>query len=204
MTRRRARTIRIGDSMPTSTRAILALCACLATLCAWARESYSIDPGHTHPSYEISHFGWSTQRGRFDRVTGSIVLDRDAKTGSVEVTVDASSISTGVDRLDQHLKSADFFDVASYPSITFKAASITFVGDVPASVPGAITIRAVTRPANLTITHFACGPHPIFKRYVCGAEASTVIKRSEFGMTKYLPALGDEVKLLINVEALKD
>jgi len=190
--------------MLTSAGAVLTLIPGLVSLPVWAADSYTIDPRHTHPSYEIDHFGWSTQRGRFDGVTGTISLDRDAKTGSVEVSIDANSISTGVDKLDEHLRSADFFNSAKYPSITFKATKIEFSGDAPASVPGEITILGVTKPTTLTITHFGCGPHPIFKRYVCGAEASTVIERSEFGMTKYLPALGNAVKLLINVEAYRD
>jgi len=190
--------------MLTSARALLTLLPALVPLPVSAADSYTIDPRHTHPSYEINHFGWSTQRGRFDSVTGTINLDRDAKTGSMEVSIDANSISTGVDKLDEHLRSPDFFNVAKYPSIAFRATKVEFDGDVPASVPGELTILGVTRPATLTIAHFGCSPHPIFKRYVCGAEASTVIKRSEFGMTKYLPALGDDVKLLINVEAIRN
>jgi polyisoprenoid-binding protein YceI len=184
--------------------AILALAAGLVSAPAWAADSYTIDPRHTHPSYEINHFGWSTQRGRFDSVTGTITLDRAAKTGSVDVNIDVSSVSTGVGKLDEHLKSEDFFNAARYPTITFKASKIAFNGDAPASVPGEITIQGVTKPATLTVTHFSCGMHPMLKKEVCGAEASTSIKRSEFGMTKYLPALGDDVKLLINVEAFKD
>jgi polyisoprenoid-binding protein YceI len=184
--------------------AILSLAAALAPTPARAADSYSIDPRHTHPSYEIGHFGWSIQRGRFDNVTGTISLDRAAKTGSVDVSIDAGSVSTGVGKLDEHLRSEDFFNVAKYPSITFKAARIVFDGDTPASVPGEITILGVTKPATLTITHFGCGPHPLFKQFVCGAEASTMLRRSEFGMTKYLPALSDAVKLLINVEAIKN
>lgn len=183
--------------------AILTLAAGVVSVSGWA-ESYTIDPRHTHPSYEINHFGWSTQRGRFDEVSGTINLDRAAKTGSVEVSIQVGSISTGVGKLDEHLKSEDFFNVAKYPRITFKSSEIVFNGDTPASVPGEITILGVPKPATLIITNFGCGPHPIFKKYVCGAEASTVVKRSEFGMTKYLPALGDEVKVLINVEAVRD
>ncbi len=184
--------------------AIVVLAAALSWVPGWAADSYAIDSRHTHPSYEINHFGWSTQRGRFDNVSGTITLDRAAKTGSVEVSIDASSVSTGVGKLDEHLKSEDFFNVAKYPTISFKAISIAFDGDVPASVPGQITILGVTRPATLTITHFSCGLHPMLKKDVCGAEASTSIKRSDFGMTKYVPALGDDVKLLINVEAFKE
>jgi polyisoprenoid-binding protein YceI len=191
------------NKMRKSAAAILTLAAGAVSVSGWA-DSYTIDPRHTHPSYEINHFGWSTQRGRFDDVSGSITLDRAARTGSVEVRIDAASISTGVGKLDEHLRSEDFFNVAKYPTITFKSAQIVFDGDTPASVPGEITILGMSKPATLIITSFGCSPHPIFKRYVCGAEASTVVKRSEFGMTKYLPALGDDVKLLINVEAVRD
>ena len=184
--------------------AIVVLAAGLSSAPVWAVDSYTIDARHTHPSYEINHFGWSTQRGRFDNVTGTISLDRAARTGNVDVSIDASSVSTGVAKLDEHLKSEDFFNVAKYPTITFKAAKIAFNGDAPASVLGEITILGVTKPATLTITHFGCGLHPMLKKDVCGAEASTTIKRSEFGMTKYGPSLGDDVKLLINVEAFKD
>lgn len=184
--------------------AILTFVAGLLSVPGWAAESYTIDPRHTHPSYEINHFGWSTQRGRFDNVTGTITLDRAAKTGSVNVSIDVSSISTGVGKLDEHLKSEDFFNVAKYPTITFKASKIAFNADAPASVTGEITILGVTKPTTLTVTHFSCSVHPMLKKEVCGAEASTSIERSEFGMTKYLPALGDDVKLLINVEAFKD
>jgi len=186
------------------------LCAAILTLSAGALsapvvavDTYSVDLRHTHPSYEINHFDWSIQRGRFDNVTGTITLDRATKTGSVDVRIEVSSVSTGVSKLDEHLKSEDFFNAAKYPTINFKASKIAFNGDTPVSVPGEITMLGVTKPITLNVTHFSCGQHPMLKKEVCGAEASATIKRSEFGMTTYLPALGDEVKLLINVEALK-
>jgi polyisoprenoid-binding protein YceI len=184
--------------------AVVVLAGSLASLPLWAADTYTIDPNHTHPSYEISHFGWSMQRGRFDKVSGKIMLDRAAKTGSVDVTIDVASVSTGVTKLDDHLKSEDFFNVAKYPSMTFKASKIAFNGDAPASVPGEITILGVTKPATLTVTHFTCGTHPMLKKDLCGADAWTSIKRSEFGMTKYVPNIGDDVKLMVNVEAFKD
>ena len=183
---------------------IVALAGGLVSLPVWSADSYSIDPRHTFPSYEISHFGWSTQRGRFDKTSGKIVLDRTAKTGSVEVTIDVASVDTGVDKLNEHLVSEDFFNAAKFPTMTFKATKIVFNGDTPASVPGEITILGVTKPATLTISRFSCGQHPMLKKEVCGADASTTIKRSEFGMTKFVPALGDDVKLVINVESLKE
>jgi polyisoprenoid-binding protein YceI len=177
-----------------------------ATLAApvLAADTFSIDPGHTHPSFEISHFGWSTQRGRFDKVSGKLTLDRAAKTGSVDVTIDVTSISTGVAKLDEHLKSEDFFNVAKYPTMTFKSKKLNFTGDKPSSVDGEITLLGVTKPLTLAISAFQCAPNQFIKKDVCGADATGTIKRTEFGMAKYAPNLGDDVNLLINVEASKD
>jgi polyisoprenoid-binding protein YceI len=184
----------------------LLIATLVATLAApaLAADTYSIDPGHTHPSFEISHFGWSTQRGRFDKVSGKLTLDRAAKTGSVDVTIDVTSISTGVAKLDEHLKSEDFFNAAKYPTITFKSKKLNFTGDKPSSVDGEITLLGVTKPLTLAISAFQCAPNQFIKKEVCGADATGTIKRTEFGMAKYAPNLGDDVKLLINVEASKD
>jgi polyisoprenoid-binding protein YceI len=190
--------------MPKLNAAAIALAAGLISLPVWAADTYNIDPRHTFPTYEISHFGWSTQRGRFDKTSGKIVLDRSAKSGTVEVSIDTASIDTGVEKLNEHLSSEDFFNVAKHPTITFKASKIVFSGDSPSSVPGELTILGVTKPATLTITRFNCGMHPVLKKEVCGADATATVKRSEFGMTKYLPALGDDVKLLLNVESIKE
>src|SRR5262245_38696050 len=111
--------------------AILMLSAGLLSAPVEAVDTYSIDLRHTHPSYEISHSGWSIQRGRFDNVTGTIVLDRAAKTGSVDVRIEVNSVSTGVSKLDEHLKSEDFFDAAKYPTISFKSSKIVFNADAP-------------------------------------------------------------------------
>ncbi len=169
-----------------------------------AADSYTIDPGHTHPSYEISHFGWSIQRGRFDKVSGKVVLDRAAKSGSVDVSIDVASVSTGVAKLDEHLKSEDFFNVAKYPTMTFKSKKVLFNGDKPVSIEGEFTLLGVTKPLTLAISAFQCAPNQFVRKDACGADATGTIKRTEFGMTKYAPGLGDEVKLLINVEAFKD
>lgn len=177
----------------------------LAASAAWsAVDSYTIDPGHTHPSYEISHFGWSTQRGRFDKASGKITLDKTGKSGSVDVTIDVSSISTGVSKLDDHLRSGEFFNAEKFPTITFKSKTMKFSGDKPTSVDGDLTIAGVTKPVTLTITAFQCAPNPFIKKEACGADANTMIKRSDFGIKTYLPGLGDDVKLLVNVEAFKD
>ena len=183
---------------------LLAILGVLLAVPAQAAETYTIDPRHTHPSYEINHFGWSLQRGRFDHVTGKITLDRVAKTGTVEVTIDAASISSGVAKLDEHLRNEDFFNVAKYPTMTFTSKQIVFDGDRPASVPGEFTLLGVTRPVTLTINAFHCAPNAFAKKDACGADAVATIRRTEFGMTKHAPGLGDEVKLLINVEAFRD
>jgi polyisoprenoid-binding protein YceI len=180
----------------------------LATLVAGtahaAPETYTIDSTHTFPSFEIGHMGFSTQRGRFNKTTGSIVLDRPAKKASVDITIDANSISTGLEKLETHLRAEDFFDVAKYPTITFKSTGAKFNGDKLASVSGDLTMHGVTKPVTLTVTSFFCGPNPVYKKDACGADAVTTIKRSDFGINYALPAVSDEVKLLIQVEAHKN
>jgi polyisoprenoid-binding protein YceI len=183
---------------------LLALLGALLVGPAHGAETYTIDPRHTHPSYEINHFGWSLQRGRFDHVTGKITLDRVARTGTVDVIIDAVSISSGVAKLDEHLRNEDFFNVAKYPTMTFTSTQIVFDGDRPASVPGELTLLGVTKPLTLTINAFHCAPNAFAKKDACGADAVATIRRTEFGMTKHAPGLGDEVKLLINVEAFRD
>lgn len=182
--------------------ASLAAAAAFPTLAA--PESYSVDPRHTFPSFEVSHLGFSTQRGRFNKTTGKITLDREAKTGTVEIEIDAASVDSGLDKLEEHLRSEDFFNAAKYPTLTFKSTGMTFNSDKPASVTGDFTMLGVTRPVTLTVHAFNCGVHPINKKDVCGADVSATIKRSEFGMTKYVPGVSDEVKLQIQVEAFKD
>jgi len=180
------------------------LLAGLAAVPAIAAESYTIDSTHTLPVYEINHFNWSTQRGRFNKVTGKITLDTAAKTGSMNVVIDVASIDSGVAKLDEHLLSEDFFNVAKHPTMSFKSDKMVFEGDKPKSVPGQFTMLGVTKPVTLSIGSFHCAENPFAKKMACGANAVATIKRSEFGMSTYTPGLGDEVKLLINVEAFKD
>ncbi len=184
--------------------AILALAAGLVPAPACPADSYTIDPRHSFPSFEIGHFGWSIQRGRFDKTSGRITLDRAAKTGTVEVTIDAASVDTGVGARDEDLRGEGFFDVEKYAAMTFKSTRVRFEGDNPVAVDGEFTLRGVTKPLTLTVINFHCGPNPFVKKEVCGADAVATIKRSGFGLTKFLPAISDEVKLLINVEAIKD
>lgn len=170
---------------------------------AAAADTYVIDPTHTFTNFEVSHLGFSTSRGRFDKTEGTIVLDLKKKTGSADVTIDANSLSTGVAKLDDHLKNPDFFEVGKYPVIVFKSRALKFDGDTLVSVSGDLQMHGVTRPVTLAVTHFACKEHPMRKTPHCGADATATIRRSDWGMTAYVPAVGDEVKLSIQVEAAK-
>ncbi|MGH6950790.1 MAG: YceI family protein [Vitreimonas sp.] len=164
-------------------------------------ENYTVDSDHTRPTFEISHLGYSTFRGRFDRTTGKISYDPAARTGSADVRVEVGSVSTGVAALDEHLKKPEFFDAAKFPAITFKSTQFVFDGERLASVDGNLTIRDVTRPVSLEVNAVNCKPHPMQKHPVCGADAEITLKRSDFGVKAYVPAIGDEVKLFISVEA---
>ncbi len=186
-------------------RIMLALSALLLSTPAYsAMESFTVDPRHTYPSFEVNHMGLSTQRGRFNSASGKITLDRDAKKGTVEIEIDTRTVSTGLEELEKHLRNEDFFNVDKHPKITFRSSAVEFAGENPKSVAGDLTLLGVTKPVTLSISSFNCRVHPINKKFVCGADASTTIKRSEFGMTYAIPAVSDEVKLFIQVEAFKD
>lgn len=185
------------------TLAAAAISAAFA-LPAVAADSYTIDPSHTYPSFEINHLGFSTMRGTFDATSGSVTLDPAAKAGSIEISIDTASIDTGHAKRDEHLKTDEFFNVAKFPSMTYKATKLKFNGDKLAGADGELTLLGVTRPVSLAVTSFNCGPHPMNKKPVCGANATATIKRSEFGMKTYVPAVGDEVKISIEVEAVKN
>lgn len=182
----------------------IAVAASLSTAAFAASETYIIEGSHTMPRFEYSHFGYSTQVSRFDKTSGTITLDRAAKTGSVNVVIDAKSVNTGYPLFNEHIQGEDFFDTAKYPTITFKSKALKFDGDKLASVDGDLTIKGVTKPVTLTVTSFHCMPHPMRKKDACGANATTKIKRSEFNAGKHAPYVSDEVTLTIPVEAVKE
>lgn len=185
----------------------LALVVTLASLSAAALaapETFNIDAAHTLPRFEYNHLGYSFQQHRFDKTSGKIVLDRAARTGSVDVTIDAKSVNTGFALFNGHIQGEDFFDTAKYPSITFKSTSVKFDGDKPVAVDGNLTIKGVTKPVTLTVTNFHAMPHPMLKKDAIGANAVTKVKRSEFNMSKNVPYVSDEVSLSIAVEAVKE
>ena len=173
-------------------------------LSAVAADSYTIDPTHTYPNFTISHLGFSTMHGRFDKTSGTVTLDSKAKKGSIDISVETASISTGLAKRDKHLRSPDFFNAAEFPTITYKSVAVHFNGDIPSMVDGNLTISGVSKPVRLTIDAFKCGVHPMNKKNICGANATTHIKRSDFGMNYGLPAIGDDVNLTFEIEAVKN
>jgi polyisoprenoid-binding protein YceI len=181
----------------------LTLASLLSSVAYAAPETYMIEPSHSMPRFEYSHFGYSLQLSRFDTVSGKITIDRAAKSGSVDVTIDAKSVNTGSTLFNGHIQGEDFFDTAKYPTITFKSNKVKFDGDKVASVDGDLTVKGVTKPVTLTVNSFLCMPHPMMKKDACGATATTKVKRSDFNMGKYAPYVGDEVTLTIPVESVK-
>jgi len=169
-----------------------------------ASDSYTIDPNHTFPSFEVNHVGFSTQRGRFNTTRGTLTLDRAAKQVAVEITIDANSIDTGYDKLEEHLRKPDFFDVAKFPTIIFKADSGRFDGDRLVALEGQLTMHGETKPVVLQVHNFKCGNHPFTKKPLCSADVTGEIKRTDFGIKYGVPFVGDDVKLFIQVEALKN
>lgn len=192
-----------------STLAALALALPLATQAAI--ENYPIDPLHSYPNFWVEHFGLSQMHGRFEKMTGKFTLDRAAKTGSVELTIAAASISTGdsvkgsrPQARDDHLKNADFFNVAEFPNLSFKSTKVNFAGDLPSSVDGNFTMLGVTKPVSLTFERFKCGQNPFNKKDRCGGNAVGKIKRTDFGMKYGVGPMGDEITLNISFEGEKE
>ena len=182
-----------------------ALAAVLATLTvapAFA-QTYNVEPNHTYPSFEAGHFGISVWRGKFNKTSGSVTLDRAAKTGSVDIVVDPASINFGHAKMEEHARGKDFFNAEAFPKITYKGRISKWNGDAPAAVEGEMTLLGVTKPLNLQIHSFKCIPHPMLKREVCGADAAGAFKRSDFSMKYGLPAHGDDMKVAIQIEAIK-
>ncbi len=168
-----------------------------------APETYVVDGSHTYPRFSYSHLGFSTQLSRFNTTTGKVVFDKAAKTGSVDIEIDAKSVDTGSTLFNQHIQGEDFLDTAKYPKAIFKSTNVMFEGDKPAKIEGNLTIKGVTKPVTLTVTSFQAMPHPMQKKDAIGANAYTTIKRSEFNAGKYAPNVGDEVRIDIAIEAIK-
>lgn len=172
-----------------------------------AAENYTIDPEHTFPHFTINHLGFSTMHGRFNSTKGKIVMDRTGNTSAVDITIDAASVDTGFKKRDDHLRSPDFLNVAEFPEITYKSSKITFNGPAKATVDGTMTIAGVSKPVKLDVQRINCGIHPMDpkkQKFVCGFDATTKIKRSDFGVKYALPAVGDEMAITLEVEGVRN
>lgn len=186
------------------TKTLLATALLAAAGFAQAQSAtYAIDPTHTFVNFEATHFGTSTLRGRFDRKEGTVQFDRAGKSGKAEITIDLASVSTGVGPLDGHLKSKDFFDVAVNPSAKFVGEKFVFNGDKVAEVSGTLTMSGKTNPVTLKATNFNCYQNPMLKREVCGGDFETTLVRSQYGIVYGLPGIPDNIRLLIQIEAVK-
>lgn len=163
--------------------------------------TYVTDPGHTKITWSLTHFGFSTYVGQFSKVAATLKLDPKApQSADLQVTIDTASVGTLNPALDTHLKAPDFLDVAKFPQATFKSTAVKVTGERTADVTGDLTLHGVTKPVTLQVTFIQGGQNPLDKKYSLGFQARTVIKRSEFGVKAYSPAVGEEVTLQIDTE----
>jgi polyisoprenoid-binding protein YceI len=176
--------------------------ACVSLPAAAAPATYAIDVDHTYPSIEFPHMGISVWRGKFDKTSGSVTLDKAAKTGSVDITIQTNSIDFGHEKMHEHAVGPDWFNVAKFPTATYKG-TLKFKGDTPEAVDGELTLLGVTKPVKLKINSFKCIDHPYYKREACGADAEADFDRADFGMSKYAENGMGKIHLRIQVEALK-
>ena len=188
------------------TRTLIAsalLTSLVATAAQAAPTTYAIEPTHTFVTFEAKHFGTSTNRGRFDKKSGSVTIDTEAKTGQVDITIEMGSINTGTAPFDGHLKGKDFFNAEAFPQATFKSTKVVFEGDKVSSVVGNLTLLGKTQTVVLKANHYGCYDNPMLKRQVCGGDFETTIQRGDFGMTYGLPFIPNDIKLVIQVEAVR-
>ncbi len=178
---------------------LLALLASLALPAAAA--NYVVDPSHTYATFEIDHMGFSTQRGQFERTSGQISFDQAARTGEIEIRIDAASLVTGFKLRDDVLRGSEWFNVENFPDIVFRSQRLVFNEERLIAVEGVLIMLGEARPMRLDIARFKCGLNVAVRKRGCGADAQGVLRRSEFGMNTGLPFIGDEVRLRIQVEA---
>lgn len=188
--------------MSRAIKAIAAACVLLpgATV---AQQSYGIDPNHTYPNFTVDHLGFSLLHGRFNETRGSVVMDREGEGSSVSVTIQADSIDTGYDERDEHLRSKDFFDVENHPEITYESREVIFHDENSATVLGDLTLLGETRPVSLAVSAINCGENPMSGDATCGFNAYATIQRSDFGMDYAVPAVGDQINIRIQAEAIR-
>ena len=191
--------------MRKSLVSLLAVAAATAMTAGAAQAAnYAIDPTHTFVTFEISHFGATTNRGRFDKKQGTVEFDRAAKTGKVDITIDTTSVNTGTPPFDKHLQSADLFDAAKHPTIKFVSDKFSFNGDKVSEVTGQLTLLGKTAPVTLKATQFNCYDSPMLKREVCGGDFETTLDRTQWGMNYGVEwGFAKNVRLVVQIEAVK-
>jgi polyisoprenoid-binding protein YceI len=183
------------------TAAIAALAAGASFGAMAAEATYQLDPTHTYPSFEADHFGGiSIWRGKFNKSSGTVKIDREAKTGTLQATMDMASVDIGHDKLDEELKSPQFFDVEKFPTAIYTGTSMRFKGDVPVEVIGELTLHGVTKPVNLKIQSFKCFQNPMLKREVCGTESTATFDRADFGID-YGKTYGFKMQIVLHIQA---
>lgn len=185
---------------------VLAIAAGLsgAAFSAQAAESYKLDPTHTSVIFIVNHLGFSNFQGRFGGTSGELTLDREnPAASSAIITIDLSKVDTGVEGLDNHMKTADFLNVEQNPTATFKSTSIEMTGDKTATITGDLTLLGQTKPLVLDVTLTGEGDHPMTGDHVLGFGATGTVTRSEYGMNYLVPAVSDEVELQISTEFLQ-
>lgn len=165
--------------------------------------NFIVEPGHTFAYFEVVHSATSTTRGRFDDVQGTITLDPAAKTGNAEIVIDPASVSSGIMDFDNHLRNEDFLNASVFPKMTFRGDSFTFEGEKITAVSGVLTLLGKSQPVTLRATRFNCYDNPRNKKQICGGDFGTTIQRSAYGMTFGLPGIPDEVRIVIQIEAVK-
>ncbi len=184
------------------------LLACIGlvalTLPAWAADTYTFDPEYTAASFEVDHLGFTTQRGRFNKAQGHAVLDLAAHQGAVEFSIETNSLDMGSKAWTVHVSSAGLFDVEHFPSITFKSDNLQFDGNKVVGADGQLTLLGISKPLHVVVQDFSCGIHPLNKKALCAGNISATLKRSDYGMVKYIPTVSDEIKIHVPVEAYRD
>lgn len=180
------------------------LCLSFLNSPAISGERFTIDPEHTFSSFEYRHWGLSLQRGRFDKNTGYIELDLAAKTGSINIEIDASSVSTGSEIFNNVMRSDSFFDTLQFPKISFNSTRLVFSEENLIQIEGNLSIKDMTRPVLIDVQQFSCRFLILYLRQTCGANGQTRILRSDYGLGRYVPFVSDEVTLYFSVEAIKD
>ncbi len=182
----------------------LSLLLCGAVASAFAADTYTVDPGFSLAHFDIQRLGFSTQRGSFKQTSGKVTLDLPAKKGSVDFTINTKSIDMGSAAWTAHLSDEGLFNVKKYPTMHFKSDSLVFEGEKVVAAEGQFTMLGVTKPLKVMVNNFQCGVSPIDQRKVCSGNITATLKRSEFGLTKYIPAVSDEVTINVPVDAYKN